>query len=172
MLSYKDDKDKLYGAAGMAVCLVVMDGDEYLDAVNIDAEPHDMLSLTDEYYFPGNQDMSARTVWNVILKHFNLAASMAIANMVCRSLILESTEPSDDRRRCLRDQVVADADEWCSLEQDEAETLFAKRYDYFMRVFSHPGVRQVVNEFAHTLELHRRLSRLEVLEALRALAML
>ncbi len=172
MLSYKNDKDKIYGATGMAVSLVVMDGDEYLDGVNVDAEPHAIISLTDDYYFPGNPDVSARSAWNVILKHFNLAASMAIANVVCRSLLLDRMEPTAETRKCLRNYVVEDAAESCSLEQDEAEALFAKRYNYFTRVFAHPGVQQVANEFAHTLEAHRSLSRLEVLEALRALAML
>jgi hypothetical protein len=100
MLSYKNDKDKIYGATGMAVSLV--DGDEYLDGVNVDAEPHAIISLTDDYYFPGNPDVSARSAWNVILKHFNLAASMAIANVVCRSLLLDRMEPTAETRKCLR----------------------------------------------------------------------
>lgn len=172
MLGYKDEKDKLYGATGMAVCLVVMDGDEYLDSVNLDADPCDMISLTHDYYYPGNPDVSARAVWNTILKHFNLAASMAIANVVCRSFMRARTEPTAEQCRCLREMVVADGEESCSLERDEAENLFAKRYGYFTRVFAHPGVRQVTDEFARSLEQHRRMSRLEVLEALRALSML
>lgn len=172
MLSYKDDKDKIYGATGMAVSLVVLDGDEYLDGVNVDAEPHAIMSLTDDYYFPGNPDVSARTAWNVILKHFNLAASMAIANVLCRSLLLERREPTAEKKKFLRDYVVEDAAESCCLEEDEADALFSKRYSYFTRVFAHPGVQQVADEFARTLESHRSMSRLEVLEALRALAML
>lgn len=172
MLGYKDENDKLYGVTGMAVSLVVMDGDEFLDCVDVDAEPHNMVSLTDDYYFAGNPEVSARVVWNTLLKHFNLAASMAIANVVCRSLMISRTEPSEEQRTCLRNLVVEDGLESCSLERDEAENLFAKRYSYFTRVFSHPAVRQVADDFAHTLGEHRRMSRLEVLEALRALAML
>ena len=37
-LSYNDERDKTYGITGMAITLVVLDGENYLSHINLDAE--------------------------------------------------------------------------------------------------------------------------------------
>ena len=172
MLSYKDDNDKLYGATGMAVSLVVMDGDDYLEGIDLDAAPGSIMILSPDYFFAGHQEMSPRAAWNCLLKHFNLAACMAIGNVLCRSLLLHRASPSQDTVAELEKRIAEEGADACSLDPDEVHSLFVKRYNYFTRVFSHPGVQQVAQSFASELEQRRHLSRLEILEALRTLATL
>ncbi len=172
MLSYKNDDDKCYGAAGMAISLVVLDGDDMLSAVNVDADSDKIMEFGSEYYFNGIPGLSARSVWGAILKKFDYTTSMAIGNVLCRALVLEHEPLDNDRRDYLHDCIVKEAEESCSLEPDEAEALFNKRYTYFVRVFSHHGVQDIVRDFVRQLRSQRRLTHLEVVDGLRALGML
>ena len=42
MLSYKNENDRCYGATGMAIGLVVFDGEDMLAGVSLDAPAHAM----------------------------------------------------------------------------------------------------------------------------------
>lgn len=172
MLEYKNDDDKCYGATGMAISLVVLDGDSLLSAIDVDSEHRNIMELSEDYYFCGNPGLSARHAWGAILKNFDFTASMAIGNLLCRSLVLDRCQLSAERKSYLHDKVVEEAAESCSLDEDEAEALFNKRYTYFVRVFSHQGVQSLVHDFAANLRRRRRLTHSEVLEGLRALTML
>ena len=68
--SYKNEDDKCYGLTGMAIALVVFDGEDYLTTINLDAETSkEMMDFTDDFYFSGNPEFSAKNVWNQILKN-------------------------------------------------------------------------------------------------------
>ena len=60
----------------------------------------------------------------------------------------------------------------CDLEKDEVEILFNKNFDYLQRIFSHPEVQRIANDFAQTLSESRSLSQSEIIEALQPLNML
>ena len=171
-LSYKNEDDKCYGATGMAVGMVVLDGEKMLAAVSLDAEPGDIIEYTDEFFFSGNPGLSAKTAWAHIVNNYNLSVGLLIANVMCRSLVLNSEPVTPDIKEHLRHQAVDEGTEWCSLEEDEINRLFDKNYSYMMRVFNHRGVQSIVHDFARTLKDHRRMTRFEVLEQLRALTML
>lgn len=172
-LSYRDEKDKCYGATGMAMGMVIFDGENMLSSVSLDADPGEMIEYVAEYYFSGNPSVSAKAAWNRILSNYNLTMGMSLANVLCRRLVL-------DNERTLADETVGELqrlmlDEGrrsCSLDDDEISRLFNKNYSYLHRVFSHRGVQNVAHEFADTLMRSRRLTRNEVIEQLRALSML
>ena len=48
-LRYTDEKDKSYGLAGMAISMVVLDGEEYLDGLSIDAPTGEGIELSQEF---------------------------------------------------------------------------------------------------------------------------
>ena len=56
---YTDDSDRAYGAAGMAIGLVVYDGDDILYSIDLDAEPADILTLSPDFFFAGNPGVLA-----------------------------------------------------------------------------------------------------------------
>lgn len=171
-LKYSDENDRSYGAAGMAIGLVVYDGEDMLASISIDADPNDMVSLTPEFYFAGNPGVSAKTAWNQILKNYNLGIAMVMSNLLCRNLVMRRSGLTDEMRATLHELAMDEGRNSCSLEDDEIDRLFNKNLSYLTRVFSHHGVQSVAHDFAAQLLSRRSLSRLDVLEQLASLRML
>lgn len=171
-LSYKDDNDRCYGAAGMAIGLVVFDGEDMIAGMSVDAPAHAMMEMTGDFFFNGNPALSAKSVWNRMLRNFNLMTAMIIGNTMCRRVVYEGGAMDSALRRLLLDTVLDEGASACSLERDEAENLFNKDYSYLQRVFAHRGVCSLAHEFARTIASERSMSRADILEALRGLSML
>ncbi len=171
-LGYKNEDDKCYGATGMAVAVVVFDGERYLAAVDLDADPGSMLEMTDDFYFTGSPALSAKSVWNRILQNYNLTLAMSLANVMCRSIVRDRKPLAPAVRERLRRLSIEQGNESCSLDEDESGRLFDKNYTYLTRVFNHTGIGSVCHDFADTLKRRRRLTRHEILEELRAIGMM
>ena len=171
-LGYRDDKDRCYVASGMAIGLVVFDGEDVLSGISVDAEADSMVEFNDNFYFSGNPGLSAKVAWNQILRNFNLMSVMLISNVMCRSMVQDDRSIEDSTRAHLHDTLSNEGIETCSLEKDEMDRLFDKNFNYLLKVFSHNGVRHIAHDFAATLKEQRRLSRNEILEHLHALGML
>lgn len=171
-LKYTDENDRCYGATGMAIGLVVYDGEDMLASVTIDGDPNEMMQLSPDFYFAGNPGVSAKTAWNQIVKNYNLGIAMLISNLLCRSLVHNRRSLSGELRDLLHTLASDEGKESCSLDQDEIDRLFDKNYNYLTRVFSHHGVQSVAHDFASQLMSRRTLSRLDVIEQLAALRML
>lgn len=169
---YISEDDKCYGATGMAIGIVVYDSEDMLSGISLDAEPDDMMEFVDDFYFSGNPGLSAKSAWNQILKNFNLTMSLTIANVLCRSLVLDHKELDGSLRSRLHDVIMEEGRDTCSLDDDETDRLFDKNYRYLYRIFNHQGVQGVAHDFADKLKRSRRLSRMEVIDCLRALNML
>jgi hypothetical protein len=168
-LTYRNEDDKCYGTTGMAVAFVMLDGDELIDAVNLDADSDAVIEYASDFYFAGNPGLSAKSAWNTILKHFNYSMAAAIGNVMCRRYVLDRERFDDDTKRFLIDLMIEEGRDECNLDDDETRRLFDKNFVYLTRVFTHQGVQSVCHDFASTLKRRRRLSRLELLEELRAL---
>lgn len=171
-LQYHNEDDRCYGATGMAVAFVVLDGDDLIAGVNLDASPDALLEYADEYYFAGNPGLSAKSAWNTILKHFNHSMAAVMANVMCRRYVLDGSRMDPDTKQYLLSLMLTEGEETCNLEEDETRRLFDKNYVYLTRVFSHRGVQGVCHDFASELKRRRHMSRFEILEQLRALRML
>lgn len=171
-LKYRDEDDKCYGATGMTVALVVLDGDELISAVNLDATPDALMEYSDEFYFKGSPVFSAKSVWNTLLKHFNLSMAATMANVMCRRYMVDHTPVDDSTKRFLLKLMQEEGNNECELDKDETKHLFEKNYNYLTRVFSHQGVQAVCQDFADHLKANRRMTRNDVLDKLKALRML
>lgn len=171
-LSYRNEDDKCYGITGMAMAVVIFDGEDVLAGINMDAEPENVIQFTGDFYFNGNPGYSAKNAWNQMLKNFNLAMALSIGNVLCRRLILDSARMDQEIADYLRNLMIDEGRDNCSLEEDETDSLFNKNYAYLNRVFSHHGVQSVAREFAEELRKRRQMTRLDVIEHLRALSML
>ena len=66
-LSYNDENDRAYGATGMAIGLMIYDGEEMLYSIDLDNEGQ-MMALSPDFYFAGNPGISAKSAWNQMLK--------------------------------------------------------------------------------------------------------
>lgn len=171
-LSYRNEDDKCYGATGMAIAVVVFDGEDMLSAVNLDATPDNVLELSEEFYFAGNPGLSAKSAWNRILSNFNLTMATSIANVMCRKVVLDNEAVDAEIKRFLRDFMLDEGKSTCDLDEEETARLFDKNYTYLHRVFNHHGVQGIAHDFANVLKRRRRMTRMEVIEQLRALSML
>lgn len=171
-LSYKDDRDRCYGAAGMAIGIVVVDGENFLSSLSVDAPADSMIEFTPDFYFSGNPSMSAKVAWQQTLRCYNLSMIASIANLLCRSMVMEGMPMRFEVKKQLHDVVCSEGRDVCSLDDDEVESFFNKNYDYLHRIFAHHGVAEVAHEMADTISRRRSMSRLEILEQLHALSMI
>lgn len=171
-LKYTSESDRAYGATGMAIGLVIYDGEEMLSSVCLDADPNEMVSLVPEFYFAGNPGVSAKTAWNQIVKNYNLGVSMLISNLLCRYMVNRRSQLPRELHDLLHDLAAGEGHDSCQLDDDEIDRLFEKNFNYLSRVFSHRGVQSVAHDFASTLLSRRTLSRHDVMEQLEALSMI
>ncbi|WP_300632145.1 hypothetical protein [uncultured Duncaniella sp.] len=171
-LKYTDDNDRCYGATGMAIGLMVFDGDDMLASITLDGDPNEMVAMSPDFYFAGNPGVSAKAAWNQMLKNYNIGIGMLMSNLLCRHLVNRREALPQDLHDFLHDFAREEGHEACSLDDDEIDRLFDKNFSYLNRVFSHRGVQSVAHDFATTLSQRRSLSRLDTLELLDALRML
>ena len=66
-MKYRDELDKSYGVAGMALGLSVFDAADLFTAVTLDGEGPGCIQFTPEFYFAGNPRLSPRGSWQYIL---------------------------------------------------------------------------------------------------------
>ncbi len=172
--SYTDETDRAFGATGMAIGLMIYDGEDMLYSIDLDraAAGGEMLELSPEFYFAGNPGASAKSAWNQMLRNYNLGISMILANVLCRHLVNRHTPLPDEHASRLREIARQEGMGSCALDTDEADRIFDKSFAYLNRVFSHRGVQAVAHDFASALTSRRHLSRLDTLELLQSLRLL
>ena len=167
---YTDEDDKCYGITGMAISMVVFDSDEVLSAITLDTSVDGNVEFIPQYCYSGNPHVSVKAMWNKILESYQISMGMVIANVMCRNYVYRRSSMDGALRFEMLNLLKPDGREVCSLEDDEIEQLFDKTYSYLHRLFNHRGVQDIAREFASYLKNHRRMSRTDVIEQLRALS--
>lgn len=168
-LKYKDDTDRAYGLTGMSIGLCLLDHEQYIDCVNLDAEADHGIEFTPDFFLTPNQKLSAKAVWHGNLSHFRLLTGMVVANLLCRSLVKEHADLTRDLTELVIRNLQLEGAESCSLDEDETRALFNESFDYFHRVFRYPQVGALVEQFVDNLNKKRSLPGDEVLMLLRPL---
>lgn len=171
-LKYRDERDKTYGLTGMAIAMVMADGEDMLMQVSLDAPAGEGITFTPDFYFQGNPRYSAKLAWNQMLKQLSLVTGMMMGNVMCRSYLIDGQRLPDKVVDELREIVRGEGCELCSLENDEIDNLFSRNFNYFNRLFTHQAVASIAHAFAGELESRRTFSAQEVLDHLRDLARL
>lgn len=169
-LKYIDEKDKSYGLAGVAISIVALDAEEYLDAISIDSPAGECVEFSHDFFFTSNPGFSAKIAWTERFKHFQVTAGMLIANMMCRSYVQHRNKLSSDTIEQLRNIIFDEGEATCSLEKDETDTVFDRSISYFDRLFSYAKVHELANNLASTFVSQRRMSAPEIFESLRQLS--
>ena len=169
-LRYIDETDRCYGLAGSAIGLYIYDGEPFIKMISLDDE--EKLQLTNDFYFVSNPRYSARLMWNRMVKQYEMTIAMTLSDFLCRCIVNRKSRPSADDREMIRVVATNEGVESCSLEQEEADAIFEKTYNYLNRVFNHSGVQSIARDFAAELGRRRHLDRIEAIELLQALRML
>lgn len=168
-LQYTDETDRAYGVAGMAIAMVLWDGEHYLASVSIDKPVGESIEFTPAFGFSGNPRLTASLAWRELLKQYELSSAMIMGNAMCRSYVRASSPLASDVAAALRAIVVAEGKDTCSLDEDEIDMVYRKIHRYLDRAFSHAGVSSLAHDMANALTHRRRLSASEVFEILSAL---
>ena len=169
-LQYKDERDRSYGLTGMAVAMYIWDGEEYLVALDMESAPGQGLHLSPAFNMYRNPRMSARLVWQDMLKQFELSTAILLGNAMCRSYCGGgSGRLSSAATAMIRALVRDEGREICSLDDDEINTVYDKTYRYLDQLFTHSRVVETVHELAAALLTHRTLTAAEAIDRLRAL---
>ncbi len=168
-MKYRDELDKSYGIAGMALGLSVFDADDLFTAVTLDGDGPDSILFTPEFYFAGNPRLSPRGAWQYILGHYRITVGLAVANALCRRMVLDNERVDDTLRDDLFNAAYEDGKDFCQLERDEVEPIFDEAFDSMKRLFSDSQVRKAMDAFADALQRRRTLSHIDVADILQQL---
>lgn len=165
-MKYRDDLDKSYGVAGMALGLSVLEADNLFTSITIDAEGLGCIQFTPEFFFAGNPRLSPRGSWKYILGHYRISVGLAVANALCRRMVLDNDKVDDKLRDELFTAAYEDGRDYCHLERDEVEPIFDEAFDNMTRLFSNSQVRKAMDAFADALQQRRTLSHIDVSDIL------
>ena len=172
IMKYRDELDKSYGVAGMALGLSVFDADDLFTAVTIDAEGPECIQFTPEFFFAGNPRLSPRGAWKYILGHYRISVGLAVANALCRRMVLDNSKVDDKLRDQLFNAAYDDGRDYCQLERDEVDPIFDEAFENLTRLFSDSRVRKAMDTFADALQQRRTLSHIDVNDILQQLNMI
>lgn len=169
VMKYRDELDKSYGIAGMALGLSVFDAEDLFTAVTLDAEGKGCIQFTPEFYFAGNPRLSPRGAWQYILGHYRISVGLAVANALCRRMVLDNDKVDEQLRDQLFNVACADGQDACQLERDEVQPIFDEVFSNMMRLFGDSRVRKAMDVFADALQQRRTLTHIDVSDILQQL---
>jgi len=163
-MKYRDELDKSYGVAGMALGLSVFDASDLFTAITLDASGTECIQFTPEFFFAGNPRLSPRGAWKYILGHYRITVGLAVANALCRRMVLDNERVDQNLRDRLFNVACEDGRDYCQLERDEVEPIFNEVFNNMTRLFSNSQVRKAMDAFADALQQRRTLSHIDVLD--------
>lgn len=161
-LKYSDERDRAYGLGGMVVCMGVMESEQFIDTVSIDAESDEGLRFTPDFFYLSNPQLSAKAVWNDRLNHFQLLTGLVISNLLSRAMLKNHESVSRELSDLLLGHISDEGKHLCSLEDDEIKALYTKTFNYFQRFFNQREVEIMVGNIVDGLIGRRTLTNEEV----------
>ena len=169
LMKYRDEMDKSYGIAGMALGLSVFDAADLFTSITLDGDGEGAIKFTPEFFFAGNPRLSPRGAWQYILGHYRISVGLAVANALCRRMVHDNERADKQLREQLFDAACADGKDYCQLERDEVQPIFDEAFDNMLRLFADSRVRKAMDTFADALQQRRTLSHIDVTDILQQL---
>ena len=164
-MKYRDELDKSYGVAGMALGLSVFDAADLFTSITLDGDGPGAIEFTPEFFFAGNPRLSPRGSWQYMLGHFRISVGLAVANALCRRMVLDNDKADQQLRDQLLNAACDDGRDYCQLERDEVQPIFDEAFENMSRLFADSRVRKAMDSFADALQqryiimcIHRKLS--------------
>ncbi len=166
-MKYRDEIDKCYGVAGMALGLSLFNADDKFTGITIDGEDgFDCINFTPEYYLFYNPSLPAKTAWRNMLNNFHLSMALTMADGICRHVVGDHKEIDHILRHKLYKLSCEEGKALCQLEADEIDDVFNEYFSYLSQVFSNKTVRRVVKTIRDELINSRSIDRLDLLDML------
>jgi hypothetical protein len=168
-MKYRDELDKSYGVAGMALGLSVFDAADLFTSITLDGDGPGAIEFTPEFFFAGNPRLSPRGSWQYMLGHFRISVGLAVANALCRRMVLDNDKADQQLRDQLLNAACDDGRDYCQLERDEVQPIFDEAFENMSRLFADSRVRKAMDSFADALQQRRTLSHIDVVDILQQL---
>ena len=168
-MKYRDELDKSYGVAGMALGLSVFDAADLFTSITLDGDGPGAIEFTPEFFFAGNPRLSPRGSWQYMLGHFRISVGLAVANALCRRMVLDNDKADQQLRDQLLNAACDDGRDYCQLERDEVQPIFDEAFENMSRLFADSRVRKAMASFADALKQRRTLSHIDVVDILQQL---
>lgn len=168
-MKYRDELDKSYGVAGMALGLSVFDAADLFTSITLDGDGPGAIEFTPEFFFAGNPRLSPRGSWQYMLGHFRISVGLAVANALCRRMVLDNDKADQQLRDQLLNAACDDGRDYCQLERDEVQPIFDEAFENMSRLFADSRVRKAMDSFADALQKRRTLSHIDVVDILQQL---
>ena len=168
-MKYRDELDKSYGVAGMALGLSVFDAADLFTSITLDGDGPGAIEFTPEFFFAGNPRLSPRGSWQYMLGHFRISVGLAVANALCRRMVLDNDKADQQLRDQLLSAACDDGRDYCQLERDEVQPIFDEAFENMSRLFADSRVRKAMDSFADALQQRRTLSHIDVVDILQQL---
>lgn len=168
-MKYRDELDKSYGVAGMALGLSVFDAADLFTSITLDGDGPGAVEFTPEFFFAGNPRLSPRGSWQYMLGHFRISVGLAVANALCRRMVLDNDKADQQLRDQLLNAACDDGRDYCQLERDEVQPIFDEAFENMSRLFADSRVRKAMDSFADALQQRRTLSHIDVVDILQQL---
>lgn len=168
-MKYRDELDKSYGVAGMALGLSVFDAADLFTSITLDGDGPGAIEFTPEFFFAGNPRLSPRGSWQYMLGHFRISVGLAVANALCRRMVLDNDKADQQLRDQLLNAACDDGRDYCQLERDEVQPIFDEAFENMSRLFADSRVRKAMDSFADALQQRRTLSHIDVVDIMQQL---
>ncbi len=165
-MKYRDENDKCFGVAGMAIGFTVWNAEDMYSQITIDAEGFDCISFTPQYFYIANQSISAKSSWTTLLERYKMIMGISIANVLCRKMIGDRSQLTRNQRDELLALFSEEGRVTCQLDDDEIIGIFNKSYNHLTQVFSHYRVIPLVTKLAQELKNCRTMSRNDIAQQL------
>lgn len=169
VMKYRDELDKSYGVAGMALGLSVFEAADLFTSITLDGDGPGAIEFTPEFFFAGNPRLSPRGSWQYMLGHFRISVGLAVANALCRRMVLDNDKADQQLRDQLLNAACDDGRDYCQLERDEVQPIFDEAFENMSRLFADSRVRKAMDSFADALQQRRTLSHIDVVDILQQL---
>lgn len=157
ILGYRNEADRCYALAGMAISLASLDALETVASVSIDY-PGPMVRFTGEFYYGGSPSVSPKAAWRRLFESYRLTSSLAVANVLARCLMRDGgSDPSDMLDR-VSETIRLEGSEACGLEDDEVEAFLANIISRSRRIFANSRLITPLEALADLFRDRRELS--------------
>lgn len=168
-MKYRDEDDKCYGVAGMAVSLAFFKAEDLFTGVTLDGDGLDCIIFVPQYYISGNPALPPVTAWQDVFQRYQVTLGMTIADTMCRKMLRDNGSVDKKMKKALLEAAYEEGKVSCQLDSDEVDKIFDKSFQYFLNVFKNRDVRLAIKDLVTALKERRTMTSCDVMDMLSSL---
>jgi len=168
LLTYRNEADRCYGLAGMAISLATLDAFDRVALATIDTTGP-MVEFTGEFYYSGSPSVSPKATWERLMENYRLTSTLAIGNILARCIARDGGTDPTDMLAELIPTLRTEGKEVCQLEDDELDRFIENVLMHANRLFGNSRLRPLLTQLARNIRSQRTYSGRSLAEELHLL---